>query len=286
MSQKLPTHGFKSIDVNKSKVLKLLEKKDTNQGYIFEVDLDYPNTLWDSHNDYPLTPDKLESNDKLVCSFLPKTNYVFHYKNLKQYLQEGMILKKVHRGIKFYQSPWMEPYIRKNTELRKLASSSFENDFFKLMNNSVFGKNIENIRKWQNIILVDNRKLALNVSSKPNFDRVTIFDENLVAVHMKKTEVYFNKPIYVGQAILDISKTSMFDFHYNYIRKKYNNKAELLFTDTDSLMYLIQTDDFYQDINKENSTHLIILKIIHQEYKLESIKKLLESSRMKQLENK
>ena len=286
MSQKLPTHGFKSIDVNKSKVLKLLEKKDTNQGYIFEVDLDYPNTLWDSHNDYPLTPDKLESNDKLVCSFLPKTNYVVHYKNLKQYLQEGMILKKVHRGIKFYQSPWMEPYIRKNTELRKLASSSFEKDFFKLMNNSVFGKNIENIRKWQNIILVDNRKLALNVSSKPNFDRVTIFDENLVAVHMKKTEVYFNKPIYVGQEILDISKTSMFDFHYNYIRKKYNNKAELLFTDTDSLMYLIQTDDFYQDINKENSTHLIILKIIHQEYKQESIKKLLESSRMKQLENK
>ena len=81
--------------------------------------------------------------------------------------------------------------------------------------------------------------------------RLTIFDENLVAVLMKKTEVYFNKPIYVGQAILDLSKTLMFDFHYNYIRKKYNNKAELLFTDTDSLMYLIQTEDFYHDINKD-----------------------------------
>ena len=159
--------------------------------------------------------------------------------------------RNVHQGIKFYQSPWMEPYIRKNTDLRKSASSSFEKDFFKLMNNSVFGKTIENIRKRQNIILVDNRKSALNLSSKPNFDRVTIFDENLIACHMKKTEVYFNKPIYVGQAILDISKTLMFDFHYNYIRKKYNNKAELLFTDTDSLMYLIQVDDFYQDINKD-----------------------------------
>ena len=119
------------------------------------------------------------------------------------------------------------------------------------MNNSVFGKTIENIRKRQNVHIIDNRKMADKLSSKPNFDRATIFDENLIACHMKKTEVYFNKPIYVGQAILDLSKTLMFDFHYNYIRKKYDNKAELLFTDTDSLMYLIQTDDFYHDIRKD-----------------------------------
>ena len=98
---------------------------------------------------------------------------------------------------------------------------------------------------------MDDRKLANKLSSKPNFERLTIFDENLVAVHMKKTDVYFNKPIYVGQAILDLSKTLMFDFHYNYIKNKYGDKAELLFTDTDSLMYLIQTDDFYRDINKD-----------------------------------
>ena len=91
----------------------------------------------------------------------------------------------------------------------------------------------------------------LKLSSKPNFDRVTIFDEHLVTVHMKKTEVYFNKPIYVGQAFLDLSKTLMFDFHYNFIRKKYNNKAELSFTETDSLLYLIQTDDFFLDIKKD-----------------------------------
>ena len=162
-----------------------------------------------------------------------------------------MILKKVHRGIKFYQSPWMETYIRKNTDLRKTASNAFEKDFFKLMNNSVFGKTIENIRKRQNVVIVDNKKLAIILSSKPNFERTTIFDENLIACHMKKTEVYFHKPIFVGQAILDISKTLMFDFHYNFVRKKYGDKAELLFTDTDSLMYLIQTEDFYQDINKD-----------------------------------
>ena len=253
MSQKLPTHGFKWIDVDKTSVLKLLEKKDTNQGFIFEVDLEYPSSLWKSHNDYPLAPEriKIDKVDKLICSFLPKKHYVLHYKNLKQYLEEGMILKKVHRGLKFYQSPWMEPYIRKNTDLRKEAKNAFEKDFFKLMNNSPFGKTSENIRKRQNVILVDDRKKALKLTSKPNFDRATIFDEHLVAVHMKKTEVYFNKPIYVGQAILDLSKTLMFDFHYNFIRKKYSNKAELLFTDTDSLMYLIQTDDFYHDIKKD-----------------------------------
>ena len=164
-----------------------------------------------------------------------------------------------------------------------------EKIYFKLMNNIVFGKTTENIRKRQNVELVDDRKKALKLTSKPNFDRATMFDENLVAVHMKKTEVYFNKPIFVGQAILDISKTHMFDFHYNYIRKKYGNKAELLFTDTDSLMYLIQTDDFFIDIkktSKESLIHLITQMFIHQESKQVSIKKLLGNSRMRQVDCK
>ena len=116
------------------------------------------------------------------------------------------------------------------------------------MSNSVFGKTIENIRKRQNVILIGDKKKANKLSSKPNFESCTIFDENLIACHMKKTEVYFNQPIYVGQAILDLSKTLMYDFHYNYIREKYGNKAEILFTDTDSLMYHIATDDVYKDI--------------------------------------
>ena len=121
------------------------------------------------------------------------------------------------------------------------------------MNNSVFGKTIENIRNRQNIILVDSRSKASFLSTKPNFDRATIFDRNFIAVHMKKTEVYFN-----GQAVLDLSKTLMFDFHYDYIRNKYNSKAEgacraeLVCTDTDSLLYLIHTDDFYKDISQDD----------------------------------
>ena len=100
----------------------------------------------------------------------------------------------------------------------------------------------------------NDRKKAVKLTSRPNFDRSTIFDKNLIAVHMKKTEVFFNKPVYVGQAILDLSKTLMFNFHYNYIQKKYKHRAELLFTDTDSLMYQIYTDDFYKDISYDIET--------------------------------
>ena len=254
MSQPLPTHGFKWLkDLTIDSVIDLLEKRKTKKGYIFEVDLEYPRKLWESHNDYPLAPEKTLVNgvEKLIGSFKPRKNYVLHYRSLRMYLEMGMRLTAVHRGISFYQSPWMASYISKNTELRKTAAKSFEKDFFKLMNNSVFGKTIENIRKRQNIILVDNHAKASQLSTKPNFDRATIFDRNLIAVHMKKTEVYFNKPTYVGQAILDLSKTLMFDFHYDDIRAKYEDKAELLFTDTDSLLYLIHTDDLYKDISKD-----------------------------------
>ena len=171
MSQILPTRGFKWMDINIPSVLKLLEKKDTKIGYIFEVDLEYPQSLWEEHNDYLLAPERIKMGnvDKLISSFLPKTHYVLHYKNLKQYLEEGMILKKVHRGIKFNQSCWMEPYIRKNTELRKEAKNAFEKDFFKLMNNSVFGKTIENIRKRQNVKLIDDRKKSSQIIIKTKF---------------------------------------------------------------------------------------------------------------------
>ena len=266
MSQSLPTHGFKWIkEPTIETVMKILEDandsmnnpSENKKGYVFEVDLEYPKELWKSHNDYPLAPEKLKVGgvEKLISHFKPHKNYVIHYRNLRQCLEMGLKLTAVHRGITFNQSSWMEPYIRKNTELRKTAANSFEKDFFKLMNNSVFGKTIENIRKRQNITLVDDRAKAVKLASQPNFDRATIFDRNLIAVHMKKTEVFFNKPVYVGQAILDLSKTLVFDFHYNYIQKKYTHKrAKLLFTDTDSLMYEINTDDFYKDISKDVKT--------------------------------
>jgi len=160
-------------------------------------------------------------------------------------------ITKIHRGITFQESPWLKPYIDLNTELRKKATNNFEKDFFKLMNNSVFGKTMENIENRIDFKLVCDREKAVKLAAKPYYDRTTIFCENLIGVHMRKTKLYYNKPIYLGMTILDLSKTLMYDFHYNYIKNKYGDKAMLLFTDTDSLMYEIQTEDFYADISND-----------------------------------
>ena len=131
--------------------------------------------------------------------------------------------------------------------MRKDAKNSFEKDFFKLMNNSVFGKTMENLRKRTNIELVTDEERLLKLTAKPTYVSSKIFNENLVAVHTKKEKLLLNKPSYVGMCILDLSKTLMYDFHYNYIRKIYTD-CQLLFTDTDSLFYHIKTErDVYED---------------------------------------
>ena len=119
------------------------------------------------------------------------------------------------------------------------------------MNNSVFGKTLDNIRNRVDIGLISSDKIAQKLAAKPNYDYCTIFDENLIAVHMKKTKLYFNKPVYLGMSILDLIKSIMHDFHYNYIKTKHGDNAKLLFTDTDSLAYEINTNDFYKDINAD-----------------------------------
>ena len=246
MSKPLPTHSFEWMKVSE---LKTLEKHSC----ILEVDLEYPKSLHDLHSDYPLAPEQIEVNKvtKLIPNLGDKKKYVIHYKNLKQYLSLGLKLTKIHRGIKFEESQWLEKYIALNTELITAAANEFEKDFFKLMNNSVFGKAMENIRNRVDIKLVDNEKRAEKLSAKPYFNHCNIFSENLVAIHMKKTKLVFNKPVYLRMCILYLSKAIMYNFHYNYIKRKYGDKAKLLFTDTDSLMYEIQTKDFYKDISAD-----------------------------------
>ena len=136
-----------------------------------------------------------------------------------------------------------------NTKLRTIAINNFEKNFFKLGNNSIFGKSMEDIRKRVDVKLVNDRVKAKMLAAMPNFKHLNIFCEELVAIHMKKTSLTMNKPTYLGMCILDLSKTIMYDFHYNYIKQKYGDKAKLLFTDTDSLMYEIETEDFYKDIS-------------------------------------
>jgi hypothetical protein len=188
---------------------------------------------------------------KLVPNLMPKKGYVVHYRNLKLYLSLGMQLTKVHRVMGFKQSTWLKPYIDFNTEKRKAAKNEFEKDFWKLMNNSVFGKTMENLRKRVDVKLVNSDKRLRKLACQPSFKAFKIFNEDLAAVHMRKRKLCLNRPIYVGFSILDMSKVLMYNFHYGYIQTKYEDRAKLLFTDTDSLCYIIQTDDVYADMQDD-----------------------------------
>ena len=254
MSKKLPTHDFKWMtdkekeNIFNNQIVQVWE----NLPCILEVDLEYPEEQHDSHNDYPLCPERVECNNgvkKLIPNLRHKNNYVIHYKALMQCIRLGMKLKKIHRGIKFVESAFLKPYIDKNTELRTQAENDFEKDFFKLMNNAVFGKTMENIRNRVNVKLVSSGDQLKKEIAKPNYESRKIFNENLVSVHLKTISLTMNKPVYLGMSILDLSKIIMYDFHYEYIKPKYGDKAKLLFTDTDSFLYEIQTEDFYKDIS-------------------------------------
>ncbi len=220
---------------------------------ILEVDLEYPKELHDLHNEYPLAPEKLTIGkvDKLIPNLNDKTKYVLHHKNLKQYLSQGLRLIKIHKGVTFEEKDFMKKYIDLNTNMRTKGTTDFEKDFYKLMNNSVFGKTMENVRNRVNVKLVTNKKALNKLVKKVNFKRVNEFHESLMAVHMEKTTVKLNKPIYLGMSILDLSKTLMYQFHYEYVKPKWEDKSELLFTDTDSLCYEIETDDVYKDISED-----------------------------------
>ncbi|XP_050677400.1 uncharacterized protein LOC126974058 isoform X2 [Leptidea sinapis] len=257
MSQFLPTGGFEWVDVTTNFDV----PDDYEYGFILEVDLEYPIELHDLHSDLPLCPENIcignTKDIKLVPNLRNKIKYVIHYRNLKQCLTMGLKLQKIHRILKFKQCAWLQYYIDLNTNMRKLATSDFEKDFYKLMNNSVFGKTMENIEKRVNVKLLSHWENqgkilgAQDLIAKPEFHSSSIFNENLVAVQLRKTKLFHNKPIYLGFCILDISKTLMYDFHYNYMFKKFQNKLKLLYTDTDSLIYQIFTDDFYRDIKPD-----------------------------------
>ena len=174
-------------------------------------------------------------------------------KDKKEYvaLDQALKFKMVHQVIEFQHSKWMKAYIMLNTRLRIAAKNGFEKDFYKLMNNSVFGKTMENIRNHNNMKLVTSDNKYLKHVMKPNFKGGHPFSKHLFAVEMGKTEITMNKPVYLGQAILDLSKTLMYEFHYDYMRPKYGSKVKLCYMDTDSFVYEIETEDFYRDIAKD-----------------------------------
>ena len=161
--------------------------EDSDKGYILEVHVKYPKNLHGLHEDLPFLPKRMKIGicKKLVYNLYDKKNYVVHMRSLKQVLNHGLILKKVHRVIQFNQEAWLKPYIDMNTKLRKKAKNDFKKDFFKLINNAVFGKTMENVRKHRDIKLVTTDKRRDQLVSEPNYHATKWFSENLLAIEMK-----------------------------------------------------------------------------------------------------
>ena len=252
MSQKLPVNNFKWVE-DTSKINEDFIKnnyENSKKGYILEVDVKYPKKLHGLHSDLPFLPKriKIDKCKKVVCDLHNKKKYVVHIKSLKQALNHGSKLKRVHRIIEFNQKAWLKPYIDMNTELRKLAKDDFEKDLFKLMNNAVFGKTMENIRKHRDIKLVTTDIKINKLVSEPNYHTMNYISEDLSIIEMNKTKVKMNKPIYLGLSILDINKILMYEFWYDYKKPKYGNRVKLCYMDTDSSVMNIKTNDFYKDI--------------------------------------
>ena len=246
MTQDLPHCGFKFLSQKEINSFDLKTISDISLiGYILEVDLEYCKELLDSHSYYPLYPEKIEvSSDmfskcckdiadwydikfggvkKLIPNLGDKVKYAVHYKNLQYYLSLGMKLVKIHRILSFKQSNFLKKYVDFNTKKRQESSCEFDKNFFKLMINCIYGKSIENQRKRINVKLINDKETYQRCVNKPSFISHELFNKNFVAVHCAKTVLTLNKPIYVGFCILELSKLLMYQFHYDYVLKTFDN---------------------------------------------------------------
>lgn len=219
--------------------------------------LKYPSRLHDEHKDLPFCPTHQKppgsKHKKLLTTLEDKTEYVIHYAYLKQALENGLELEKILRGIKFKQSMWLKRYIDKNSDLRKVARNDFEKNFYKLMNNSIYEKTMENVRKRSVVKLANKwrgKYGAEYLISKPNFQSCSIFTEDLVAIQLRKLEVTIDKPLYIGLCVLDLSKIVLYEFWYNFMKVELGDKVKLLYTDTDSLIVEIEDHDVYEIMKK------------------------------------
>jgi len=293
MTQYLPYDGFfwlvesevQSKPISEWKDVILQIKDEQEKGYIFEVDLDYPIELHDLHKDYPLAPENREvgleelspmmlylkeknqlhytKTAKLCGTLNHKRNYKVHYRTLKLYLELGLELKKIHKVLGFTQKPWMKTFILKNVDYRQKATSDFFKDLYKLVNNAVFGKTMENVRKRCNYELLNERKDTITFQRRvmhPRYKESVLIAHNtqLLGVMSYKPSVLFNKPILTGFSVLDLSKTLMFNFYYNGMKKNYGQNVNLCMTDTDSLVMEIKTQNLYIDLIQKDDLNKFI----------------------------
>ena len=272
MSEYLPYGGFKWIKDNNQIINKIINKRDDSlHGYFLEVHLDYPENLHDSHKDYSMAPAKIKIKDellslycleienkndiktgdinKLVPNLMLEKNYVLHYRNLKYYFSQGLILKKVLIILEFIQSAWMKLYIDFNTQKRKEATNEADKNQFKLLNNAVYGKTMENMRKIIKIRIIENEKDLTKHIARLTYINYDYYGKRLIVIHEKKEQLTLNKRIYVGNAVLELSKLEMYKFNYNFMKNEVGIFT-LLYAETDSFIYEIIGEEFYERIYK------------------------------------
>ena len=270
MIQSLPYKNFKwsnNLTLNKL------------QTGIYEVDIEIPKELHDKFKDYPLAseiksiPENMPSNyqhylnenlnikysekdKKLILDLLPKKNYKISYMNLEYYMNLGVKITKIHKILTFDEKPFLKNYIDLNTNLRKKAKNDLEKDLFKLMNPAIFGKSMENVLNRSNIKLMNNNpEKLLKLIRQPNFQNAYQISDKLCLVESKPIKTIFNKPIYLGACILETPKLHMYQFWYDHLKNKYNDKVELVYTDTDSFIIQVETDDIYKDMLEDKNLY-------------------------------
>ena len=264
-SKPMPVDGFRWLtpeEIDKLDVMSLDSKG--SQGYMLEVDLEYPDTLHELHRIFPLAPEKrtVSSEDwspwtkdlasryklpikdgapKLLLTLEDKHNYILNYILLKFYLSQGLILKKIHRVLTFRQEPWMRDFVLKNAEMRKEAVSTFDQNMRKLTINSLYGKTLQSNKNKIDFRLITEKKKFLKLSSKPTFKSVQIINSGLVGVEMKQPQVELSHVLYTGTTILDLSKLHLYKFHYEYMLPMYGkDDLTACMSDTDSILYHIR----------------------------------------------
>lgn len=272
MSQYLPTGGLRWMNSEELNIEQIMSTPDDGDiGYFVQVTLTYPHELHDRHSDFPLAPthDKIHktklspyakyvvnkhkltqgvNTKKLFTTFFTREEYIVHYRVLKFYIQHGLKVSKIHAGLAFKQEKVMESYISFNSAKRAASTNDFDSQFYKLLSNSLFGKSIERIDKKVTGVLVTDAERLTKLAAKPTLKSACKINEKLVSVILRHGSLKLDKPSFLGPAILDLAKLKIYDFHYNKIKKYYGDKAKLLFTDTDSLMYHVDTDDVYEDM--------------------------------------
>ena len=271
MSAKLPTGNFRWLEREEVNEFSPMDvDPDGDLCYILEVDLEYPSAIHDLHNDYPLAveckmieeedlspynrqflsdhKEKFVSSKKLCPDLKDKQNYVCSLKNLQLFINHGLVLKKIHKVLVADQSDFLRSYIEFNSSKRLKATSKFESDFFKLCNNAIYGKTIEDLRKRSNVDIVKDPKKAKKLISKPQLKGFHILDEDVTVVQSIKSKIELNKPIACGFMVLDNAKHIMGSFWYGILKPKYGDNIKLILSDTDSFVYAVYTDDGYKDL--------------------------------------